>query len=170
MSKTRTILPAGMMLLAITAVAWSQNQCADKVTSYGPTRIVTELTGDQVVGSVATRALAKAYFDVRPDGTVHYKVDTTGLDCITGVYIHQGRAQQVGPVIATLFVPSSPTSFARGTVVEGTLTTDNLTGDYAGRSVSDLVDQMMNNNVYVNITTVNNPEGMLRGNIPYPYD
>lgn len=170
MRKTRMILPTAVMFLAAAAIVWGQNLLpVDKAPNYAGTRVVTELSGDQEVGSVATRAFGHVYFDVRSDGSLHYKIDTTGISGVTGIYLQQGQAGQVGPVIAVLCLPPEPTGFVKGTLVEGTLTTADLRGAFTGSSIADLVNQMMNNNTYVNITTAINANGELRGNIPYPY-
>lgn len=171
MRTTRLILPA-VVLLAVAGLAWGQTMYGNTNAAprYAGAKIVTELTGDQVVGSVAIRAFGKVYFDVRSDGTLHYKVQTTGTDNITGVYINQGGNGQVGPVVARLFAPDQPTGLIRGTIVEGTLTDADLVGPLAGQGVGALVDWLMDNDkVHVNITTTDHPQGELRGNIPYPY-
>lgn len=170
MRASRMTISAGAMLLAMAATSLGQDvQSADRVTSFGPTRIVTLMTGDQMIGSVATRQTAHAIFDVKADGSVRYKITTTGLDGVTGVYVHEGKANQIGPVIAAIYMPDSATGKVQGTVVEGTLVADNLKGDYEGKSVNDVVAQMMDNNAYITLTTSENPKGELRGNIPYPY-
>lgn len=170
MRTSRMILPTIVLVLAVTGLARAQNLLPlDKVTSYGPTRIVTELTGDQEIGSVATRTTGHAYFDVRPDGSLHYRISTTGMSGITGIYIQQGRSGQIGPVIAQLYVPAQPTGFTSGTLAEGTLTASQLRGPLAGHSVNDLARMMMDNNAYVNVTTAIYSTGELRGNIPYSY-
>jgi hypothetical protein len=170
MNMTRMTLPTAVMLLAAAALVRGQNlQPLDRASDFAGTRIVTQLTGDQEVDSVATRATGHAYFDVRSDCSLHYKIDTTGMSGITGIYIQQGKAGQVGPVIAALCIPTQPTGFVQGTVVEGTLTANDLRGPLAGLSINDLVSQMMANNTYVNIATAINANGELRGNIPYPY-
>jgi hypothetical protein len=163
MSKTRWILPGALVLLLTATFAWSQNWPI-------PTRIVTELSGDQVVGSVPTSALGKVYFDVRSEGQLDYRVSVTGIRGITGIYVHEGKHRGTGPVIARLYVPDRPTDRLTGTVVEGTLTDANLTDASRDRGVSYVIDQLMNNNAYVQITTEDYPNGFIRGTIPYPYN
>jgi hypothetical protein len=164
------ILATATLAVAAGGLAWAQTmRSLDMASDFIGSRIVTELSGDQEVGSVATRSFGHAYFDVRSDGTLHYRIDTTGLTGITGVYIQMGEAGQVGPVVARLFVPPQPTGLVRGSVTEGTFTADQLAGPLAGQSVNDLVRLMMDNKAYVNIATAIYADGQIRGNIPYPY-
>ncbi len=161
MRKMQSILPGALSLLAA-GMAWGQ--------AYPiPTRIVTELSGDQVVGSVPTATLGKVYFDVRGPNQLDYRVTVTGARDITGIYVHQGKNRELGPVIARLYVPEQPTGRVSGTVVRGTLSDDNLVGPYRDEGVRYVIDQLMNNNAYVEITTTEYPRGFIRGNIPYPY-
>lgn len=170
MRTTRFILAGAMVLLSAAGLSWGQAmQPMDTAPSFVGSKIVTELSGDQEIGSIATRAVGKAYFDVRSDGALHFKIDVNRISGVTGVYIQQGQAGQIGPVIARLYVPAQPTGFLTGTLVEGTVTAASLVGPFEGRNVSDLVNQMMNNNAYINIATAINAGGELRGNIPYPY-
>lgn len=162
MSKMRWILSGSLAVLLAVTFAWSQ-------TWPVPTKIVTELSGDQVVSSVPTGALGKVYFDVRSPDQLDYRVTVTGISGITGIYIHEGKHRQTGPVIARLYVPDRPTDRLSGTVVDATLTEDNLTDAYRDRGVRYVIDQLMNNNAYVQITTQNYPNGFIRGSIPYPH-
>ncbi len=170
MRTSRMMLPVVILVLAVAGIVWAQAlQPLDKVTGFGPTKIVTQMTGDQEIGSVATRSHGTASFEIRSDGALQYKIDTSGITGVTGVVIQQGRAGQVGPVVARLYMPAQPTGYVKGVLAAGTVRAADLTGPLAGKSVNDLAKLMMDNNAYVNITTAIYSDGQLRGNIPYPY-
>ncbi len=172
MRVTRLVLPGAIALMAVAGIAWGQAmQPMDTAPSFHGARIVTMLTGDQEIGSVATRTTGQAYFDVRSDGSLHYRVTLSshGLSGVTGVFVQMGREGQIGPVLARLYVPPQATGYLTGTVAEGTLTAADLAGPLAGKGVDDLVRLMMDNNAYINITTAVHSDGEIRGDIPYSH-
>ena len=94
MRTTRFILAGAMVLLSAAGLSWGQAmQPMDTAPSFVGSKIVTELSGDQEIGSIATRAVGKAYFDVRSDGALHFKIDVNRISGVTGVYIQAGTGR-----------------------------------------------------------------------------
>lgn len=52
-----------------------------------------------------------------------------------------------------------------GILVEGTATADDLVGPLAGSTLDDLIEEINNGNTYVNVHTVQNRPGEIRGQI-----
>ncbi|SNQ60594.1 CHRD domain protein (fragment) [Candidatus Methanoperedens nitroreducens] len=50
-------------------------------------------------------------------------------------------------------------------LAEGNITQANLTGPLAGQPFSSLIDNMTNGSTYVNVHTIQNPAGEIRGQI-----
>lgn len=68
-----------------------------------------------------------------------------------------------GPIIVTRFKPQTPTGEIHGELVSGTITAQNFEGPLKGEQVSDLVDLFDAGEAYVNVHTLTNPNGEIRG-------
>lgn len=121
------------------------------------------LNGDQEVPPNTSTAKGSAWFD--PMGnTVWYKVNVTGIEKVTMMHIHSGKAGENGDPIATLQIEKS-TGPTNGILVQGNITSSDLMGSLAGKSISDLVGKMQSGETYVNVHTKANPNGEIRGQI-----
>ena len=131
----------------------------------------TTLSGAWEVPSVDTDAVGRAVFDRRGD-EMRFEVAATGLENVTAGHIHAGGAGENGPVVVPLFAFSSgvdgPESEARtveGTLANGSFTAEDLTGPLEGATLDDLVSTIESGQAYVNVHTVANPAGEIRGNL-----
>jgi len=68
-------------------------------------------------------------------------------------------------VIATLFNSSTPTDLINGTLIEGTISSSDLQGPFAGKTLQEVVSQIKQLNAYINVHTVDYPNGEIRGQI-----
>jgi len=85
---------------------------------------------------------------------------------VTAGHIHLGRPGQNGPIVLFLFRPAMPVDIVAPTVLtNASFPAANLIGPLAGMPLSALAQQMMAGNTYVNVHTVANPEGEIRGPI-----
>jgi hypothetical protein len=66
--------------------------------------------------------------------------------------------------VATLFT-SNPTGKVNGVLKEGTISSTNLMGPLEGKTITELVDMMKNNKVYVNVHSTDFPDGEIRGTV-----
>jgi hypothetical protein len=94
---------------------------------------------------------------------VWYQIEGEGLKGVTQAHIHSGKANENGPVVATLFKGSKDT--VNGALVQGSITADNLEGPLKGKSISDLVSLIDKSSAYVNVHTQSFPDGEIRGQI-----
>ncbi len=130
----------------------------------------THLKGENEVPSVETNAQGQATFKLSKDGeSIHYKLIVANIEDVFMAHIHNAPAGQNGAVIVWLY-PSSPPSQLiegrfQGVLAEGTITVDDLVGNLAGQSIEDLLDEMKAGNTYVNVHTLQNPGGEVRGQI-----
>lgn len=124
------------------------------------------LKGRNEVPPVRTIATGNAVFQLNSSGTrLFFKLVVRNINRVTEAHIHLGRKGENGPVVASLFGPSKfGISVNRG-VIRGSLTRNDLVGPLSGRTIRDLVREIKIGNAYVNVHTVQNPDGEIRGQI-----
>ena len=121
------------------------------------------LSGSQEVPPNTSTAKGWASFKSMGDA-VGYKLNVTGIDKATMAHIHDGKPGQNGDPIAMLQIVKS-SGPPNGNLSQGNITASDLMGSLAGKSVSDLVTKMKNEETYVNVHTEVNPNGEIRGQI-----
>ncbi|OUS77049.1 CHRD domain-containing protein [Paenibacillus sp. MY03] len=132
------------------------------------------LRGRNEVPPVITNASGSAVFreifgrtgvDRRRVRALQFRLTLNNIRRVTQAHIHLGRPGQNGPVVAFLFGPNRQgVSFRRG-VIRGTLRSNDLVGPLRGQSIRALVREIERGNAYVNVHTVRNPDGEIRGQI-----
>lgn len=131
-----------------------------------------ELSGAQEVPPVDTRTRGEASFEVEDDYTsIEYSVKvktrggtSVGLLGAAGAHIHCAPAGQNGPVVA--FLAGVVNGGLDGTVkFSATLTEANIVNNACGATIADLVNSMSNGLTYVNVHSLANPSGEVRGQI-----
>lgn len=130
-----------------------------------------ELSGAQEVPPVDTRVKGEANFEVDEYYTaIEYSVkvktrgEVVGLLGAAGAHIHCAPAGQNGPVVA--FLAGVVSGGLDGTVkFSATLTGNNIINDACGASIADLVNSMSSGLTYVNVHSLANPSGEVRGQI-----
>ena len=128
---------------------------------------VAGLTGNQEIPPTNSSALASAYFVPLPDGKLAYTLNVTNINNVTQAVINMGEQGKNGTVIVTLFKANSPTGQINGTLSQGNITSDILQGNLDNKQVSDLLSLMQKGQLYVNIHTLPNPDGEVRGQIGF---
>ena len=128
------------------------------------------LTGDQEVPAVETNATGQAIFQLSKDGTqLSYKLIVANIEDVRMAHLHLAPAGMNGGVAAWLY-PMGPPPVTipgtyNGTLSQGVLTTADLRGALAGKTIGDLVDQILAGKVYVNVHTMQFGGGEIRGQI-----
>ena len=122
------------------------------------TRFRSRLWGGSEVPPVDTPARGIANFGLIDDD-LRYLVIANRLEDAVAAHIHLGDPDENGPVAALLF-GSGPTD-VRGRLSAGALGD----GDLVAGSISDLIEVLQGGFGYVNVHTVNNPGGEIRGQI-----
>jgi len=139
----------------------------DLVFGQGAAKFGFNLTGSEEVPPVQTNAIGMAEisaYTVAGD-SITYSVNATNIKDVTAGHIHYGRQGENGPIVFTMFKYDPP----RNEVLEtGTITADKLEGPMAGKQVSDLAFAGANGSLYMNIHTVENPNGEIRGTSTVP--
>jgi hypothetical protein len=129
---------------------------------------IANLTGKEEVPAVDTQATGEARFiPVLPNNdTVDFIVNASGIQNVTQAHIHSGILGENGPIVVTLFT-FDPTQNPNqnGLTINGTLTGINLEGPLQGKAISDLLTAIKGNSTYVNIHTIQHPDGEIRGEL-----
>ena len=124
------------------------------------------MSGGEEVPRVTTEAGADAAFEV-DGGTLKFRLEATGpIRRAQQAHIHLGARGQNGPIVAFL-LPFNPAGvdFEEGAdIAEGTLTdADVIERPGFDGTVASLVERMRQGRAYVNLHTVANPGGEIRG-------
>jgi len=127
-----------------------------------------DLAGANEVPPVTSDASGEASFRVSKDrSTIQYELEVEDITGVLQAHIHIAPAGENGPVAAFLFglVPGGLDVDGEETIARGTITASDLLGPLAGMTIDDLVAEMQRGNAYVNVHTVANPGGEIRGQI-----
>ena len=114
---------------------------------------------------VDTHTLGFFRIQFRADFSVaHFKLDVIRGVGVTQAHIHCGPAGTNGPVVAFLFGPS-PVLTVSGNLSHGVLTNADITNDACGSTLAALAFAARAGDLYVNVHTVDNPAGEVRGQL-----
>lgn len=93
---------------------------------------------------------------------IDWQLAGSNINAITMAHIHNGAVGVAGPVVVTLFAPGAATGAINGIFASGSLTAANLP---AGVTLASLKALLLSGNAYVNVHTVANPAGEMRGQL-----
>lgn len=138
-----------------------------------PHNAVTPLSGDEEVPAVSTGATGLAKFQRSPDGlSVDYRLNVANIVDVLQSHIHIGPPGVNGPVTVFLYPSAPPAQLipgrTQGTLMAGTFTAADLRGPLAGQTIADLWAHIEAGNAYVNVHTLANPPGEIRGQLSAP--
>lgn len=98
-----------------------------------------------------------------------FELAVMDIAAVTASHIHAGAAGVSGPVVAVLLNASAPESAASTPlVVQGELMPSNFTGALSMMTINQIQSAITNGSFYVNVHTVANPAGEIRGQIMTP--
>ena len=128
-----------------------------------------ELSGDQEVEPVVTDARGDAKFDVNGAETeIEFEFEVkngVGILGAAGGHIHCAPAGSNGPIAAFLAGEAAPGGFEGKVEMKGTFTDAHIRSTDCGDTITELVDAMLAGDTYVNVHSVANPGGEVRGQI-----
>ncbi|HAM50125.1 MAG TPA: CHRD domain protein [Nitrospiraceae bacterium] len=123
------------------------------------------LSGSEVVPPVTTIAKGEATFELSKNGKkLSYKVMVSDIENVTAAHIHMAKMGENGPPVAMIKIKVKKGKVS-GTLAKGTITSKDLMGSLAGKTVEDLVAQIEAGNTYLNVHTAQHPDGEIRGQI-----
>ena len=116
--------------------------------------------------SVKTKASGEAIFRMSDDGEkIFFLISLEDIDNAFVAHIHYGREGENGPVVVTLFGPLKKAISIEEAMLKGIITRSDLEGPLAGRSLNSLYRLMQREKTYVNVHTIQNPNGEIRGQL-----
>ncbi|MBZ0177325.1 MAG: PQQ-dependent sugar dehydrogenase, partial [Candidatus Methanoperedens sp.] len=136
-----------------------------------PNNFTANLSSNEIVQQpVVSSAKGNATFELSDNGTrLHYKIMVENIENVSMAHIHLAPAGVDGPVVAWLYPEVPPAVLIPGRfdglLVEGNITSINLSGPLAGQPLNALLGAMIKGNTYVNVHTNQYPGGEIRGQI-----
>jgi hypothetical protein len=122
---------------------------------------------------VSTQATGAMEMDVLPDlSSLTFSLNVQNLASALAAHLHCGRPGENGPIVATLFAPSPQPHNVSGVLASGTIGNMNIDPtasqceEFIGRPVRDVASLTAAATlalIYVNVETVANPNGEIRG-------
>lgn len=136
-----------------------------------PREYRANLSGD--AHGIETDMTGTATFEVHEHGDgpeAHYTLTVEDSCNVTQAHIHLGAADEDGPVVAWLYPetgmePDPIDGGFSGTLAEGTITADDLVGEWEGAAFTDALATFEDGAAYVNVHTEAHPGGEVRGQI-----
>lgn len=127
----------------------------------GAQAFIAHLGGGEEVPPVETRAVGQAAVIVTPRDVLH-SVSVGNIEDVVAAHIHCGPEGQNGPVGITLFSGEVVDS---GNLARGPLPDPDLGNACGWATLDDALDAIAAGDAYVNVHTVENPGGEIRGQL-----
>lgn len=124
------------------------------------------LTGADEVPAITTAAVGEAVLEVSENGReITYVLSVKDIENPLAAHIHAGAlGVNGGPVVGLFGGPMKKGAFS-GELAKGTIADKNLVGPLAGKTVADLITLIKSGGAYINVHTVKNPGGEIRGQV-----
>ncbi|HEX6327225.1 MAG TPA: CHRD domain-containing protein [Jiangellaceae bacterium] len=133
--------------------------------------MTAQLSGAEEVPAVDTNAHGVAVFKRTGEDELTFFLNVANIENVSMSHIHLAPAGQNGGVVVWLYPSAPPPQLIPGRfdgpLASGTITSANLVGALAGKTVQDLVDNIEAGNAYVNVHTSQFPGGEIRGQIAH---
>lgn len=135
------------------------------------------LSGEGEIPAVDTQAQGQAIFQLSKDGSaLSFKLIAANIEDIAQAHIHCGASDVNGPVVVFLYPDGPPAQLIPGrfdgVLAQGTRTNANIIPrpDSAAcpggvANFDDLIAKIRSGDAYVNVHTLENPGGEIRGQI-----
>ncbi len=139
---------------------------ATGVTAVPGKTYTADLSGKDVVPAVSTTATGVATFTVDDTGTrIQFALSGSNITDVIASRVHVGKPGSNGPGVLILYPGPTLGGTFSGNVSGGSFGPSALIGTLAGKTIADFVDLITSGQAYVNVGTVNNPGGEIRGQI-----
>ncbi len=126
----------------------------------------THLSGGEEVPPVGTPARGQIIIEVNDAETqIHYELRVANIEDVTQAHIHLAPSGANGSVVLFLFGFVGEGVTRNGLLSATTRTTADLVGPLMGQPLSALINEIRSGNAYVNVHTVVNPAGEIRGQL-----
>ena len=152
MMKTLSVLAIASITISLTLIG-----ATDTFAKPESKNFVAPLAGNQEFPPVDTKATGLAKFQINKDGdAINYKLIVANIENVVAAHIHVGAKGTNGGVLVPLF--SGLEAKPNGILAEGTITSDDT-------DIGALIEAMRSGDTYVNVHTLENRPGEIRGQI-----
>ena len=139
---------------------------ATGVTAVPGNTYTADLSGKDVVPAVETTASGSASFTVDATGTrIQFVLSVSNITDVIAARVHVGKPGSNGPGVLILFAGPTHSGTFTGNLSGGTFNASALIGQFRGKTIADFVALITSDQAYVNVGTVKNPGGEIRGQI-----
>ena len=144
-----------------TASSTSTTEPAASATTF-----TAQLSGAEVVPAVDTLATGTATFTIDPTGTRgSFKLTVSNLSGVIASRVHEGTPGTNGRGLLILYPGPTQSGTLTGVLAQGNFNATVLIGSLTGRSLAEFAVLLQGGLAYVNVGTVKNPQGEIRGQI-----
>ncbi|MDA8170626.1 MAG: CHRD domain-containing protein [Nitrospiraceae bacterium] len=135
------------------------------------TQFSTTLSGKNEVPQVKTTATGEVVFKFIGDHgeiALDYSLDVKNVKDATAARIHLGKPGKNGPAVVVLYAGPTKKGKFTGRLAHGRIVIKDLVGPLEGKTLGGLMHEIMEDNAYVNVLTVEHPDGEIRGPLKCP--
>jgi hypothetical protein len=130
--------------------------------------ITATLTAQDEVPPKSTIAKGAFELELSADGGIsNYILNVTNISDVTLARMHLGARGTNGPIVMTLYQNTNPGGQINGILSKGKIFGNKFEGPLAGKYISDLMNRIQEEKIYINVCTNQNPEGEIRGQLSY---
>ncbi len=135
-------------------------------TSAPATTFTAELSGADVVPAVDTLATGSATFTIDPTGTrAYFKLTVSNITGVIASRVHEGKPGTNGRGVLILYPGPTQSGTFTGVLAQGNFNASVLIGSLTNKTLAEFAVLLQGGLAYVNVGTVNNPQGEIRGQI-----
>jgi hypothetical protein len=160
---TTTVAPA---TTATTVTSEITTTTVPPTTTTVTVTFTAELSGKEVVPPVETIATGNATFtfESAPD-RAYFVLKVSNLDGATASRLKEGKPGTNGQGVLILYPGPGIVGPFTGVLAQGYFNASALIGSLKGKSIADLKVLLESGGVYVNVGTLKNPNGEIRGQV-----
>jgi hypothetical protein len=138
-----------------------------QVVAQEDSQFIAELSGQNVVPPTDSQASGLAEFRIMGTDSIEYTINLTGIAGATSAHLHEGVVGENRPGLIELFFFDSPIDQVSES---GTITADNFQSGTttAPQQLTDFITAMRAGGTYVTVSTEQNPDGEIRGQVTRP--
>lgn len=126
----------------------------------------TRMKGSFEVPVVQSAATGVSLFKYAQDtSALIFILGVANIENVVAAHIHWAPAGENGSVVAFLFGGPTKEGMFKGVLNSGKIKAEDLIGPLQGMTIPDLVREIEMGNAYVNVHTLQNPGGEIRGQI-----
>ena len=139
---------------------------ATGVTAVPGKTYTADLSGKDVVPAIETAATGSASFTVDATGTrIQFVLSVSNITDVIAARVHVGKPGSNGSGVLILYPGPTQAGTFTGGLSGGSFGPSAFIGTLAGKAIADFVALITSGQAYVNVGTVKNPGGEIRGQI-----